>query len=259
MFVDLIQRTINILGYSIVKVSPDVQILNLLNRLKPVQVDLIRVGGDGDGGYLIPDDINGIERCFSPGTSDIANFESEMLERNIPCYLADGSVDKPPISHPKLFFEKKFVGTVESEDTLDFQKWIESNSNSGEDLILQMNIEGSEYACILGCDVKVLNQFRVIVVEFHFLEKIFDQKIFPIFRDTFLKLLDNYHVVHIHPNNSGGLMRVRGIEIPRTMEFTFLRKDRVAEVKHAARFPHPLDRKSVLTKPDFPLPRSWYF
>ena len=37
---------------------------------------MIRLGGDGDGGYVVPDDLDGLAACFSPGVSDVADFSS---------------------------------------------------------------------------------------------------------------------------------------------------------------------------------------
>ncbi|WP_294610046.1 hypothetical protein [uncultured Roseovarius sp.] len=31
---------------------------------------LVRIGGDGDGGYMMPDDFDGITHCFSPGVAE---------------------------------------------------------------------------------------------------------------------------------------------------------------------------------------------
>lgn len=76
-----------------------------------VGIGLIRLGGEGDGGYLVPDDLDGIAACFSPGVSDVADFETSLIrDYGIPCYLADASVDGPPPGTPGLDFEKKFLG-----------------------------------------------------------------------------------------------------------------------------------------------------
>ena len=37
--------------------------------------ELIRIGGSKDGGYLVPNDLSGIQACFSPGVSDLADFK----------------------------------------------------------------------------------------------------------------------------------------------------------------------------------------
>ena len=95
-----------------------------VSRLHPVITDkeLVRIGGDFDGGYLVPDDLDGIVACFSPGVDVTATFEEALLERGIPCFLADASVDAPPIEHPLIDFERKFLGVVNDEvtTTLEF-------------------------------------------------------------------------------------------------------------------------------------------
>jgi hypothetical protein len=81
---------------------------DFFKKIKPVQTNhnLIRLGGAGDGGYLVPDDLNGIEYCFSPGVSAVADFELDLTKRNIKCFLADYSVDGPPIKNSLFDFEK---------------------------------------------------------------------------------------------------------------------------------------------------------
>ena len=47
----------------------------LLDTLHSIKFNLLRIGGDSDGGYLLPDDLENISSCFSPGVSDIFDFE----------------------------------------------------------------------------------------------------------------------------------------------------------------------------------------
>jgi hypothetical protein len=51
----------------------------LVHRLHPVVTThpLIRVGAHGDGGYLVPDDLDGIAACFSPGV--VGRARSDQL------------------------------------------------------------------------------------------------------------------------------------------------------------------------------------
>lgn len=39
-------------------------------RPKPSPVPLVRIGGDWDGAYLVPDDLAGVAACFSPGVNN---------------------------------------------------------------------------------------------------------------------------------------------------------------------------------------------
>jgi hypothetical protein len=55
------------------------EIKRVISLLWPIttQHELIRLGGNGDGGYLVPDDLDGLDYCFSPGVSITANFEND--------------------------------------------------------------------------------------------------------------------------------------------------------------------------------------
>ena len=56
------------------------KVLNLLTPFN-TEIPLIRVGGCGDGGYLLPDDLDGIVACFSPGVDATMTFDTEIMER----------------------------------------------------------------------------------------------------------------------------------------------------------------------------------
>src|SRR5947209_3762865 len=88
------------------------KILDFLSLVRPVKTnhDLIRIGGDTDGGYLVPNDFENIDICFSPGVSEVADFEADLAKRGIKCFLADYSVQAPPISNALFDFEKKYLG-----------------------------------------------------------------------------------------------------------------------------------------------------
>jgi hypothetical protein len=95
------------------------------------------------------------------------------------------------------------------------------------------------------------------VIEFHALDYLFNKFGFNIINNTFQKLLKDYKVVHIHPNNCCGVVSKKNIEIPRIMEFTFLRKDRIDKVSQVKDFPHKLDVKNT-DKDDIVLADCWY-
>ena len=90
----------------------DVRRVIQLLRPQPSPKKLIRVGSGRDGGYLVPDDLEDLVACFSPGVAETADFEQSLVERGIRCFLADYSVDRAPIRHDLVSFEKVFLGTV---------------------------------------------------------------------------------------------------------------------------------------------------
>jgi hypothetical protein len=247
-------------GISVSKLSDPRAVHELIERLHPRVTDhpLIRIGSADDGGYLIPDDLENIAACFSPGVDNRATFENDLIERGIPCFLADASVDSAPIVGGMVHFTKKFLGVVNDDTTITLDDWVRTNKPGGHDLILQMDIEGAEWHVLLNASRDTLRRFRIIVVEFHDLERLMDKHAFPIISATFERLLQDFHVVHNHPNSFGGSVRHRSLIIPRVQEISFIRKDRVAAVDFARSFPHPLDAGNDISRPDMLLPNQWF-
>lgn len=227
----------------------------IISRLYPVSTDkpLVRFGPKGDGGYLIPDDLEGIVACFSPGVSSVSGFENDCAERGIKVYLADASVEAPALPHPLFAFSKKFIGGETEGDFVTLDQWIKDSllSISG-DLIMQMDIEGHEYEALDQASTELINRFRIIVIEFHRLDR-FNSLMLRVFR----KLLSTHTCVHIHPNNFAQPKKLLDLEVPPLMEFTFLRKDRINSRSFRSVFPHSLDSDNT-SKVSLPLPSCWY-
>lgn len=218
---------------------------------------LIRVGGDGDGGYLVPDDLRGIEACISPGVSAEVGFDLEMAQRGIDVVMADASVAAPPIDHPRFTFHKKFLGVVNDETFMRLDNLVTSHPAMG-DLILQMDIEGAEYGVLLDTSEETLRRFRIIVLEVHDLGQMFGRYGLGTIEALVAKLKRSHAVVHIHANNCCGSVTRRGIEIPRVMEFTFQRRDRgVSAEPVPTTYPHPLDANNVPGHAPLPLAEIW--
>lgn len=236
------------------------RLLAFLAQIRPISTEhrLIRVGSEGDGGYLVPDDLEGITACFSPGVADVADFESDMARRGMRCFLADYSVDAPPITDPLFDFEKKYLGSITNDVYMTLESWVQRKADGSDNLLLQMDIEGAEYDVLLDAPKELLARFRIVVVEFHNLHGLFDPMAFVPIKLAFLKLLAAFDVVHIHPNNCFAPMAQGDIAIPPVMEFTFLRRDRISRKGHALTYPHDLDRANVRGQPDYPLPACWY-
>lgn len=224
---------------------------NLIKSLSPIETSkpLIRLGPNGDGGYLIPDDLVGIDACFSPGVSFVSGFESDCAARGMKVYMADKSVDQPAESHENFNFIKNFLGCTNAGDFITIDNWvIDSNVSESSDLILQIDIEGYEYEVFLSCSDELMKRFRIIVAEFHFLEQLWNEPFFNIASRVFDKINETHMCVHIHPNNYSGIYKKSGLSIPSLAEFTFLRKDRISSCKPAKKFPHPLDFDNTANK-----------
>lgn len=239
---------------------PVAQVLETMALLHPqiTEHELIRIGGDGDGGYLVPDDLRGISRCFSPGVSDVATFEEELAACDIRSYLSDYSVEKPPVENPLFHFEKKFLGSMNSEMFTTLNDWVGRHApDDDHDMILQIDIEGWEYETLLAAPSDLLGRFRIIVIELHHLRDLMTPFGNQIIGSAFRKLVQDHVVVHSHPNNWFPSFRYQGAEFPSALEVTLIRKDRVRQTAPATQFPHPLDRACAPDRPDQILPASW--
>jgi hypothetical protein len=236
------------------------EVQKLIDSLRPVKTkfDLIRVGGDNDGGYLIPNDLSGISVCFSPGVDVTASFEIDLCKRGIGSHLADASVDAPPKKFSPLSFTKKYLGGYNSDTHMTLTSWMHEQRAFMGDYILQMDIEGGEYTTILTTDRNTLNRFRIIAVEIHNVQTWFNELAWPVVTTFFEKLLEDFHVVHNHPNNNCQFIVVDDIIMPTVFELTLLRKDRAEPIGYCTEFPHPLDQPNVLDKPNYSLPEGWY-
>ena len=248
-------------GFVVSRKTDEARIRKLIAKLHPVKTDtpLIRLGGPADGGYLVPDDLEGLSACFSPGVDVTATFEMDLVRRGIPCFLADASVAAAPVSDPLIDFAPKFVGVDDDERYVTMDSWVNAKFPGGDDsLILQMDIEGGEWPVLLNMSDELLQRFRVIVLELHGLPDIFNMFAFNIQAACIGRLTKYFNVVHLHPNNVMGTRTCNDISIPYFLEMTLHRKDRAQVMGYATSFPHPLDASNISDRAPMALPRVFH-
>jgi len=204
---------------------------------------LIRVGGVGDGGYLLPDDLQGISHLFSPGIANNWSFELEIRRiTGAKVHLIDVCDTDDSCPFP---VEKGYLGGFSTNEQVGINDWLASHldeNDAQDDFLLQMDVEGSEYQILAGLERAYLSRFRVIVVEFHRLDLLASADwLAYVFRPVFERLLEQFTVVHAHPNNTGRSINISGVEFPELLEVTFLRNDRVDSTKPVKSLPNVLD------------------
>lgn len=261
MIARILRKLLSKMDYNIGTTKSSKDVRELINKIRPqnTNIELLRIGGNGDGGYLLPDDLNGVDMCYSPGVSNICTFEDAMSKRNIISHMADFSVDGPPKNNEDFKFIKKFLGSANNEEYITLKDWMDqTDGTQSDDLILQMDIEGAEYRVLLDTHAEYLKKFRIMVIEFHQVHRVIDTIGFELIDTTFDKLLRDFHIVHIHPNNCANIVNFKGVQIPPVIEVTFHRKNRVKCCTPATAFPHKLDEACVQDQPDITLPSFWY-
>ena len=99
--------------------TPKEKVRQFIEKLHPLQTnfELMRIGPNNDGGYLVPNDLKDIQACFSPGVDKVSGFEEWCLNNGMKIFLADKSVDNVNLDIPKeqYSFIKKFIGCTKNE------------------------------------------------------------------------------------------------------------------------------------------------
>jgi len=222
--------------------------------------DLVRIGGDYDGGYLVSkSDIQKTDTLIGLGISDDWSFEEDFLSENkVSIYAYDASVSKN-------FFLKQLIKSAVRVDNLKIfvhwlnvllgykkffsqpnvnhiQKFVGLNSNSNQhctfmdvltqvdsnDIFLKIDIEGSEYRFLHDI---VANEERItgVVIELHDV-------------DIHLNEIENFinrfslNLVHVHANNFSPIRA--DDDLPLVLELTFSKHSKNFT---APKFPHNLD------------------
>ena len=202
-----------------------------------IDKNLVRIGPRNDGGYVIVKDIN-YDLYLSCGLAGNTQFDNTILNMcpNIPAYGFDGYIDRLPSgTNRRLNFLKKNVSDIDDENNSTLKEYLNSYNN----ILLQMDIEGSEFKWLNCLSKENISKFSQILLEVHWP--------FDNFRFNALKKLnDTHYLVHIHGNNycnrdfphkdigrsyDGTILinnvnRTR-ISLPEVMELTYIRKNLV--------------------------------
>jgi hypothetical protein len=224
------------------------QLLDFLYRFRPYQTNykLIRLGEIGDGGYLIPDDLEGggAVTCITLGVGEQVGFEFDLAQKGVNCYMADYSVEKPPLSHKKFHFKKKFIGTKNNGVYLKFKDYFNEIIKPHEDYILKIDIEGDEYKILPLIEEEDLARMRIVILEFHHFTNIITPMGYNLMETIMNKIQKNHTIVHVNPNSySPCISFTKKIKLYDLLEITLLRNDRITEKREQLIFPHPLDSK----------------
>ena len=236
---------------------PDQQnILRLLRMLRTSSASCpkVRLGALGDGGYVINDDLAGLDGVVSLGIGTDVSFDLALAEQGVPVFQYDPTVDRPPVEHPRFVFRKLGWSRYDSQDTGSLDTILEENQlTQCSNLILKFDVEDAEWEALQSASTATLSKFRIIVGEFHSLERIVQRPHFETVWNTFAKLTAAHVPTHLHPNNSGGVVLLEGIIVPRLLEITLLRRDRAQFTTAPHPIPTALDHRNVPETPELVL------
>jgi hypothetical protein len=234
----------------------------MLNKsLKPKHLyELIRVGKDGDGGYLIEKkSLEDSKSLISFGISTDWSFEKDFYNLNpVSIHAYDHTITKRFFymliikeslkificqfkagiqsillynNYLKFFKGNKIhflekIGTEKTSTSLD--KVLEKKQD-GKPFFFKIDIEGSEYR-ILDDLVKIQHLLSGVAIEFHDVD---------LHMERIIKFIDRFSLVlvHIHPNNFSDLDKNNN---PTSIEITFAKSPKIIDI--TPKIPHDLDQ-----------------
>lgn len=228
--------------------------------LKPKgSTDLIRLGHDFDGGYLVErSDVMSSDCLLGLGINDDWTFEKDFVNlKDVDLTAFDASVNSWyfckkmlksslvfffPIfyKHAYRFFDyhrffrgkrkhiQSFVGIDNPPKHISMRNvFLTALSSDKKKIFLKIDVEGSEYL-ILDDLIKKAHVTTGLIIEFHDCDKHLVEI------EKFVELYP-LHLVHLHANNFGG---ISNSGLPRVLEITF---SPTAPAKKEVNLPHPLD------------------
>ena len=195
----------------------------------------MRIGANSDGGYILLDDFENVKIAYSFGISTEISFDKALADKNIDVYMYDHTIEKLPFSNLKFHWKK--VGITDQKGIKNNMKTlselIKDNGHINENnIILKMDIEGSEWDIFNNIREDILLQFKYILVEFHFRDEFKS-----IYSKVFKKLNKSHQIFHLHCNNCCPIINFDGYMICSALEVSYIIKANNTFIPNLDSFP----------------------
>jgi hypothetical protein len=162
---------------------------------------------------------------ISGGIESNSDFETELVRAGALVRAADHSIPKFPTEHPNIQFFRQYLSDATFEDKLvSLNDLIGSALDQAKTSLLKLDIEGSEWLALQSIEKATLSKFSTLVIEFHWLENAANIQALATINEVFSKILSDFDLVHVHPNNYARGFMLYQHELPRVFEATFLNR-----------------------------------
>lgn len=233
--------------------TPRERIVSLTRLLRPqraVGESKVRLGRDGDGGYISLDTGTRVTHALSLGIEQDDSWDIDCANRGIRVYQYDYSIDQAPHQHELTEFHKKKIGPRKTESEETIASILEAHALTEDaSVLLKVDIEGSEWDVFDATPVEALKKFDQIIGEFHYFGAISDAAWYERARRVLEKLNAVFGVVHVHGNNHGPFVFPANVPIPHVLEITFANRERYRLEDSDETFPTGIDMPN---RPDWP-------
>lgn len=217
---------------------------------------LKRIGRASDSGYFIPE-LMQFELVIAGGIGKNNDFEYYYASKGSKVVAIDPTIKRLPSEHPNITHVKKWIRGQDNILKRDMSIKYLIETNPAKRKLLKLDIEGSEYSALHGC-LYELEHFDLIVVEFHNMFKLGDER----FRKSFSEILDTIasHFVSICFKSNNWRNHVQfGINfVPEVFEVVFVNRGklnflRIGTPNDSSDMRNCLNNPNRLRIPDEPL------
>ena len=224
--------------------------LSLLTPWDVLDCGKIRIGHDHDGGYVMLDRLRPEQPVLSYGVGPDISFDLDLAMRGHRVFMFDHTVDAPPSALPSgaLFTREGVAAEPQPEKQMEtLESHLRRHALLGRrDVILKMDIEGSEWRVLSSLPEELLDVFEQIVVEFHWLNGLGNKDFATMARKCLQGLNARFTLCHVHANNHVNFRLVEGIIVPPVIEATYIRSELVSRTPNRTLYPTEHDRGNKL-------------
>ena len=234
------------------------EIHELLHISKINGAELVRIGKDNDGGYIMPDDFESDDKiAYSFGISTDVSWDKDMASRGYDVFMYDHTIDSLPEENPHFHWSKLGISDGTSNDnrlkTLD--ELIKANHHEDKhNMLLKMDVEGAEWGFFEQVSSETLSQFSQMTFEFH---DMINHTNPELVLDVFRKINRTHQLIHIHANNNGKYYISFGHKIfCRYPELTYVLRDKYTFCEnYDVNLPLSIDEVNNTSAPEIELGR----
>jgi hypothetical protein len=214
-----------------------VELLSKLLRppIESQNVPLVRVGGPGDGEYVLADiweEKAEKQSVVSIGVGNEVSADLELARRGHPVYLFDHTIPKPPLWHEKFNFHRLGLGAADENDLVSMESLLGLLPDTVDSATLLCDIEGAEWESLFPA-TKSLTFFTQAAFELHGLLRFCltgeNSKVLAVIQD----MRANFTPIHWSANNISPRYLFAGYFVPNLVEVSFIRNDQLLSLPYS--------------------------
>jgi len=195
--------------------------------------NLVTVGGGRDGSYDIPLEAKHLDVLISPGIGESMSFELDLLGTIGHIYMIDKDCIFDISKQKKITYIPKYLVSAGLADDSSVSIPEILDGCRGTSIMLQMDIEGSEWSILGDIPDSELHSISCLVIELHGLSLMWNYYVGYHAQKTISKLLRVFNVAYVKANSAGSSFAVNGLLLPELLEITFVNKTMCSDWEHA--------------------------